>query len=162
MGRKLVLNASPLTALGKLSALSLLERLCSDLVIPEGVVRELGEGSHADPARIWVDGAGARAVWRLEKIPPTVSSWDLGQGETEVISWAYLNPGYEAIVDDRAARNCALSLGIPVRGTIGILILAKKEGVLPQVKPLLNQLIASGFRIAPDLLQTAHKLADEG
>ena len=79
-----------------------------------------------------------------------------------MISWAYLNPGYEAIVDDRAARNCALSLGIPVRGTIGILILAKKEGVLPQVKPLLNQLIASGFRIAPDLLQTAHKLADEG
>jgi predicted nucleic acid-binding protein len=82
-------------------------------------------------------------------------------GETEVISWAYFNSGYEAILDDRAARNCAASVGVPVRGTIGIILLAKKEGVLFQVKPLLSRLMASGFRIAPELLREAYKLAEE-
>ncbi len=100
-------------------------------------------------------------VRRLADIPPLILSWDLGRGETEVISWAYLNRDYEAILDDRAARNCASSLGIRVRGTIGIILLAKKEGALPQAKPLLNQITESGLRISPELLRAAYRLADE-
>jgi hypothetical protein len=49
-----------------------------------------------------------------------------------VLSWAYLNSDYEAILDDRAARNYASSLGIRVWGTIGIILLAKKERALPE------------------------------
>jgi len=54
----------------------------------------------------------------MEAIPPVIIAWDLGLGETEVLAWAYQNPGYEAVLDDRAARNCALSLNLPTRGTI--------------------------------------------
>lgn len=85
----------------------------------------------------------------------------MGRGETDVISWAYLNPGYEAILDDRLARNCAASLGIPVRGTVGVILLAKQEGLLSEVKPLLSRLMESGFRIGPELLQEAYELAEE-
>ncbi len=160
MTRKWVLDASPLIALGKVSAIALLERICPDLIIPEGVVRELDQGPD-DPARIWIHEQGLPFVRRVETVPSLVLAWDLGKGESEVISWAYLNPGYDAILDDRAARNCASALGIKVIGTIGLVLLAKKEGALSQVKPLLRQLDESGFRIAPALLHAACKLANE-
>jgi len=54
----------------------------------------------------------------------------LGAGESEVLTWARQNPGYEAILDDRAARNCAITLQIPVRGTLGVALLAKREGLI--------------------------------
>jgi len=159
--RKCVLNASPLITLGKISQIGLLEAVCSDLIIPEGVVHEIDQGAVDDPARIWTHEHGEPFVRRLETIPPLILAWDLGKGETEVISWAYLNPGYDAILDDRAARNCASALGIKVIGTIGLVLLAKREGALSQVRPVLLQLKESGFRITPQLLRAACKLANE-
>jgi predicted nucleic acid-binding protein len=161
VNRKWVLDASPLITLGKVSKITLLEKMGSDLVVPEGVVSEVDQGPADDPAKKWIRGEGSSLVRRLDHIPPLVLSWDLGRGETEVISWAYLNPGYEAILDDRAARNCAYSLEIRVRGTIGIILLAKKGGVLPLIKPLLFHLLESGARMSPDLFRAACKLADE-
>ncbi len=161
MNKRWVIDASPLITLGRLSKITLLEKLCSEMVIPVGVVRELDLGSADDSARNWINALGSSFVRQLEVIPPLIRTWDLGEGETEVISWAYVNPGYEVILDDRAARNCAASLGIPVRGTIGIILLAKKKGSLPHAKPLLIQLMESGFRISPELFRAACKLADE-
>ncbi len=82
-------------------------------------------------------------------------------GETHVISWAYENRNYEAVIDDRAAKNAANSLNIPVRGTLGIILLAKKEGRLSQVKPFLEQLVQIGFRVSPAILATVLQLAGE-
>jgi predicted nucleic acid-binding protein len=161
VSRKWVVNASPLIVLGKVAEIALLERLCSTLVIPEGVVHELDRGPNDDPARIWVQGEGACFIRRLEEIPPLIMAWDLGKGETEVLAWAHLNSNYEAIVDDRAARNCASSVGIRVRGTLGIILLAKRQGLLAEVKPLFNRLVDSGLRIDGDLLQFACRAADE-
>jgi predicted nucleic acid-binding protein len=154
-------NASPLIALGKIGEIALLESLCPTLVIPEGVAREIRQGTEDDPAASWLRGAGAAYVRALASSPSLVLSWDLGLGETEVISWAYLNSGFEAILDDRVARNCAASLGIPVRGTVGVVLLAKREGLLSEIKPLSNRLIESGFRIDPELLRKALELAEE-
>jgi len=47
--RKCVLNASPLITLGKISQIGLLEAVCSDLIIPEGVVHEIDQGAVDDP-----------------------------------------------------------------------------------------------------------------
>jgi predicted nucleic acid-binding protein len=115
-----------------------------------------------DPARVWIHREGALFVRSLDNIPPLIQAWDLGNGETEVISWAYVHCEFEAILDDRAAGNCASSLGIRVRGTLGVILLAKKEGVLSHVKPLIISLMEQGFRIAPELLRTVYRMADEG
>jgi predicted nucleic acid-binding protein len=104
---------------------------------------------------------GAPFVRSPDTIPPLIQAWDLGNVETEVISWAYVHPEFEAILDDRAARNCASSLRIGVRGTLGVILLVKKEGVLSQVKPLIISLMEPGFRIEPQLLRTVYRLADE-
>jgi predicted nucleic acid-binding protein len=78
-----------------------------------------------------------------------------------VLTWARAYPGYEAILDDRAARNCAIALGIPVRGTLGVIMLAKREGLLSHVQPIFARLQEASLRITPAVLDTALELAGE-
>ena len=161
MSRKWVVNASPLILLTKVSHISLLQELCDELVIPGGVAKEILIGPANDLTKIWLNEKGSPLIRDLEQVDPVVAGWDLGLGESQVISWAYKNPDFEAILDDRAARKCALSLKIPVRGTVGVILLAKKDGRLAKATPLLNQLIQVGFRIDPELIRTALRLAKE-
>jgi predicted nucleic acid-binding protein len=93
VSRKWVVNASPLITLGKISGISLLERMCSDLIFPEGVTWELDKGSADHPANVWIHREGASFVRRLEEVSPLVLSWDLGKGETEVIPGPISTPG---------------------------------------------------------------------
>jgi predicted nucleic acid-binding protein len=135
--------------------------MCSELIIPSGVAEEIQSGPSDDLTRIWLNDKGATSIRELKQIEPVVAAWDLGLGESQVISCAYKNPGYEAILDDRAARKCALSLKIPVRGTLSVILLAKREGRLLKVEPLLNQLVQIGFRVDPELLKVALRLVKE-
>ncbi|MDZ7954701.1 hypothetical protein [Nostoc sp. DedQUE09] len=57
-----------------------------------------------------------------------VAAWDLGKGESQVLSLALKNSDCAAIVDDRAARRCGQALGITTIRTGGLLILAKRRG----------------------------------
>jgi predicted nucleic acid-binding protein len=65
------------------------------------------------------------------------------------------------VLDDRAARNCAAALHIPVRGTLGIILLAKREGLIPHAKPVFDELLQAGLRIDPLTLAAALKLVGE-
>ena len=159
--KKWVVNASPLIILAKVDQILLLKDLCEEMTIPSGVKEEIDEGPENDPARIWLKSDGGKWVRDSGPINPVISAWDLGQGETEVLNWAYEHPGYEVILDDKAAKNCASSVHIKVHGTIGIILLAKQEGIIEKVSPILNQLPRVGFRIQPAILAAAKKLAHE-
>ena len=52
------------------------------------------------------------------------------------------------LLDDRDARRLAATLGPPVGGTLGVLLLAQERGVLPAVKPVIEALAATDFRLA--------------
>lgn len=159
--RKWVVNASPIIMLGKVSKLSLIIELCKDIVIPEAVYQEINAGPAYDPALKWLKKAGKKWLYPSIEVHPDIASWDLGSGESEVLSFSLKNPGFTAIIDDRAARNCAKSFSIPFIGTIGVVLLAKKENKLPQIKPILDQLIKSDIRINPEILRRALALAAE-
>ena len=53
------------------------------------------------------------------------------------------------IIDDNAAKKTAKYLGLTVTGTMGVLLKAKKEGLISEVKPLLNGLINDGLYVTP-------------
>ena len=161
MPKMWVVNASPIISLCSINKASFLTELCDDLLIPKGVAEEIDQGAVDDPARIWLEEYGRTYIKDVGSIEPVIRAWDLGRGETEVINWAFVNPDWTAVLDDRAVRNCIQSLNRHVIGTIGIIILAKNEQKIEAVNPLINQLDQTGFRISRELTDAAAALAGE-
>jgi predicted nucleic acid-binding protein len=87
--------------------------------------------------------------------------WDLGAGESSVLTIALTDPQCEAILDDRDARRCAQALRIAVRGTFGLVILAKQIGSLPLARPVVEQLRRSGLFLSDQLADQALALVGE-
>ncbi len=161
MSRRWVVNSSPLIILAKVSHLDLLTGLCSEIAIPEGVAQEIDRGPGNDPAKAWLRAEGQAYLVPAPPAESAVGEWDLGLGEAQVISFARNKPGFEVVIDDRAARRCALSFGIAVRGTLGVILLGKRTGLLSRVEPILNEMIGLGFRIKPELMSAALRLINE-
>jgi uncharacterized protein len=64
------------------------------------------------------------------------------------------------IMDDRPARRLALGLGVPVVGTVGILLRAKAVGLVASVRPLIEKLLEVGFHPSPAIREKV--LTDAG
>lgn len=67
----------------------------------------------------------------------------------------------EAIIDDLAGRRCAQTHGIPVRGTLGLLLLAKRRGRIEAVRPVLEGMRGTGMYLSDRLLNEALVLVGE-
>ena len=94
-------------------------------------------------------------------VPPIIQAWDLGAGESSVLAWAFANPGTLAILDDLAARRCAATLRIPVRGTLGLVLLAKQRGRIAAARPVLEAMRGSGMYLSDSVLDKALALVAE-
>jgi predicted nucleic acid-binding protein len=85
----------------------------------------------------------------------------LGAGESEAISLAIEMKARLLLLDDLAARRLALGLHLPIIGTLGLLLAAKRKGLLETVKPSLDQLMACEFRVSADLYERLLRDAGE-
>ncbi len=144
--RKVIVNTTPLIALAGIGQLDLLRQLYSEITIPRAVYHEI----ISEPARSLVSAA----EWvKVEKINGTIQksafSSRLHAGEIEVIMLAQEAGADLLIMDDNAAKKTAKYLGLTVTGTMGVLLRAKKEGLIPEVKPLLEGLINDGLYVSP-------------
>lgn len=139
MAKTWVVNSSPTILLGKIQQLDLFSLLNVRLIVPQAVADEIAEGPSQDPARLWLAKLGRGYIRPNMTIPNIVANWDLGAGETQMISWCLANPGCEAILDDGAARSCAQTIGIPMTGTLGVLMRAKKNQQIAVLAPLVEQ-----------------------
>lgn len=128
-----VVNASPLILLGKADQLYWLPEL-GNVVIPRSVENEIASGPSHDPARVWIEGKGMEFVRDEAPASAELLAWNLGKGETSVISWAIANRGYEAVLDDAAARRCASAFDISMRGTLSLVALAKRRGLVAECR----------------------------
>jgi len=163
VSKRWVVDTSPLILLHKINHLSLLIELSEKIIIPKAVSDELlsyeedraawDVFSHSSPKIITLKDA-------LEN-HPDIAGWDLGKGESEVITYAITNTGYEAVLDDMEARKCAATFNIPLRGTVGIILRAKKKKLIPAVKPLIEALKDAGMRFNEDWIKEALRLVGE-
>ncbi len=98
-----VINASPLILYARIGRLDLFEQLAPALIVPEKVIGEVQDGAHKDRA------AHAAVAWAIKHqhpnilIPPSVEHWDLGAGESQVVSYC-LQGSRWAVLDDQMAR----------------------------------------------------------
>ena len=156
--RKVIVNTTPLIALAGIGQLDLLRRLYSEITIPRAVNREI----ISEPARSLVSAA----EWiKVEKITGTVQksafSSRLHAGEIEVIMLAQQAGADLLIMDDNAAKKTAKYLGLTVTGTMGVLLRAKKEGLISEVKPLIDGLISDGLYVSLTVQNYVLKQAGE-
>ncbi len=78
-----------------------------------------------------------------------------------MLAIALTDPNCEAILDDRDARRCAQALTVGVRGTIGLVILAKQIGSIPLARPVVEQLRQVGLFLTDDVARQALALVGE-
>ncbi len=86
---------------------------------------------------------------------------DLDRGEAEAIVLAQDLNAELLIMDERLARRHAQRLGLTLTGVLGVLLKAKQQGLVPLVKPLIEQLRQGGIWLSDALVDEALKLAGE-
>jgi predicted nucleic acid-binding protein len=157
----IICNTSPLQYLYQIGQLDLLPCLVSRVIVPTAVAAELAEGRRLGlklpvPETLpWIQLRRPRseAVLRLAA--------DLGAGETAVIALAVESPGTIVILDDALARRHAEVLGIRLTGTLGVLLDAKRAGLVPSVTKLVDDLQSLGFRLRRTTRDAVLRLAGE-
>ena len=129
--------------------------------MPEGVVSEVESKRSIDP--YLYDLAKASNVSRelVEHIHPLVAAWDLGQGESEVLTLAMQKEEAVVVLDDLQARKCAALFQIPLTGSLGLLVMAKRTGHINAVKPEIEKLSKVGLRIDSAMLGRIYKNTGE-
>ena len=86
----------------------------------------------------------------------------LGAGESQAIALAQEFASSLLLMDEAAGRNVAERLHLNLMGTIGILLQARKSGIIPQLKPLLDDLMQHhGFRLSQKIYDDALREAGE-
>lgn len=159
MADSLVVDASPLIVLSRAGRIDLMTVLGTPIHVPESVRFEVQ--SHLDEAASIID-----TVDWLHRVPdaeklPLIRSWDLGAGESAVLEWAQAHRPARAIVDDYAARKLAAVLAVPVTGTLGIALLAKRRGLISSARSLVEELLHAGLYLSEPLIDQALQLVGE-
>jgi hypothetical protein len=134
--------------LHQLGALQILPALVKTIIVPESVEAELNAGLKLGLSLPSIQALDWVTVRRPSSSIALPLVTDLGPGEREVLALALEMPDSVCILDDALARQVAKALHIRVTGTLGILINAKRSGIIPAVRPLLDQLQGLGFRVA--------------
>ena len=125
MAESWVINASPIILLAKVGLIHHVPSLVQRLVLPQPVADEIRRYRNADAASQWVNRNGERFLEPASPVSPELRGTKIGSGERAVISWAMANPGFVAVLDDAEARSIAVRHGVPLLGTVGIILKIK-------------------------------------
>jgi len=150
---KIVCNSSVLIARDNAGVLHVLKDLFKKILVPKAVRKEVF-GRRKLPAFV-------KCVEISETIALKVLESNLEAGEGEAICLYEEMDADLLIIDDLEGRRVAERLGINITGTLGVLLLAKREKFIDKVKPLLDEIVSHGFRVADELYQEILIKADE-
>jgi predicted nucleic acid-binding protein len=146
-----VVNASPLIFLTKVGLLQVLHEPSVPALVPDVVLAEVGRLDPDDPTVRAVHQSHWIRVVPTPAVPHVVLVWDLDAGESAVLAVALDQPGSIAILDDMPARRCARVLNVATQGTLGLVLVAKHLGMIPEVRPLLGELREAGMHMSVQL-----------
>lgn len=157
-----VADSGPLIALARLDLLRLLQAHFDEVLVPDEVFAEctvhpLRPGAQAIKA---ARNAGLFACVAVTGVDRFVDDHLLDPGEAAALILAQAR-GCPALVDERKGRRVARQLGIPVVGTVGVLLAARQAGNVAALAPLLEALTSFGYRVPPDVVREALRRVGE-
>ena len=156
--RVVVSDAGPLIALGRLDKLAILVGVFREVQVPREVLAECVRRPELPDAQAIEAAVANGFLVQCEATPIRMDG--LGAGESAAIGRA-LAIGAALMADDLAARHHATRLGLTVIGTLGVLVRAKRLQLLPAVRPLIDQLRATGHYLGQSTIADALRAAGE-
>jgi len=140
---KIVSNTTPILSFIKIDRLDILKTLYKEIIIPEAVYEELEEGKNKYYVNIsnenWIKIFTVKNKSFVEQLEE-----ELDRGEAEAIALSLEISADLLLIDEKIGRKFAEENGLKITGTIGILLKAKKKGVIKEVKPLIFELMEKG------------------
>lgn len=156
-----IVNSTPLIALAKCSSLDLLNVMYDEVIIPDAVFNEVcAEDDIASRAvRKSLDWLKIRTIQHPEN--KKYYRTRLHDGEVEVMILAQELHAETVIIDDLAARSTAEYYGLPITGTIGVLIKAKRKGIIDAVMPIVDKMRENHIYYSDALIEMVKRKTDE-
>lgn len=159
---RIIVNSTPLIVLSNINHLDILQKLYSDIYIPQAVFDEVTAKNDSACQQIknnlnWIHICAIKnqSMKRMYQAK-------LHDGEVEVMILAHENQNKDIIIiDDGAAKKTAKFLGLQVTGTLGVILKAKKENIISNVSSIMNQLIQNGFYITQEVYDFVKNEAGE-
>jgi predicted nucleic acid-binding protein len=159
----IISNTTPLINFAEIGRMDVLEALFGTLTIPPAVAAELTAKAGLFPAAALVPKQG-----RVSLKPPADRLLVNGfagrvhAGEAECLALAMEHPGSFLLLDDLAARELASSNQLLFTGTLGCLVQARRQGILPALRPLVEELrVKARFWISDALAERVLRDAGE-
>lgn len=141
MHKIIISDTSCFIILTKIGELHLLQKLYSKITTTVEIATEFGE-----PLPEWVEIVSVKA-----KDTQRLLEMQIDKGESSAIALALENSDSLLILDDIKARKIATQLGLSITGTLGIIIKAKLEGIIPSVIPILRKIKQTDFRLSNEV-----------
>ena len=151
MPRTVIADASCLIVLTNIGELALLHKIYGNVVTTREVAAEYDE-----PLPEWIEIISVTDLRKQQLL-----ELQLDQGEASAIALALETLNSTIILDDYKARKIAARLGLSYTGTIGVIIKAKLQGIIPAVRPLLTKIKQTNFHLSADLERQALLLSEE-
>ncbi|MFY9309706.1 MAG: DUF3368 domain-containing protein [Bacteroidia bacterium] len=151
MPRIIISDTSCFIILSKIGELEILQKLYGHILTTSDIAEEFGE---ALPDWVKIENVNDKSYQRILEL-------QIDKGESSAIALALEIKNSTLILDDIKARKVAQGLGLTFTGTIGILIKAKLSGLIPSIKPCLEKMKQTNFRIASEIELQALKEAQE-
>jgi predicted nucleic acid-binding protein len=142
----IISDTSCLIALTNIGRLDLLRDLCKTVYVTPEVSEEYGV-----PLPDWIQ---IMAVKDAKKIQTIETFLDLG--ESSAIALALETENSLLILDDGKARRYAKHIGLPLTGTLGLLLVAQEVGILEDFDTIISKLKENNFRI-PSSIEKIYK-----
>jgi predicted nucleic acid-binding protein len=158
--KTVVADASTLIGLSRIEQLVLLRDLYGEIVIPQSVYDEVVTESKHGSERI-----KAAKYLKVEKVSDSkgveLLLGYLGKGEAEALTLSKEKKADLILIDEKKARKAARRAGFEVIGVLGLLLAAKNKGLIPTVRPFIEELSNQGFRLSKKVTERALKEAKE-
>lgn len=151
-----VTNSGPLIALATVGQLDILYGLYTEVLVPQAVWREVTEAGAGRPGARELSLTSWALKTALDQSPDRLLTEELGAGEADAIALAVQRKARLLLMDDRRARRVAeLAYGLPVKGVAGIVVAAKRGGLITAARPLLEMMQGRGYYLSPRLIARA-------
>ena len=161
-----VSDTSPITNLAAISQLDLLQQLYTCIGIATAVYNEMVRVDKLVPGAVevqtlpWIQAQAVTDSQQVRVLRESQENIDLG--EAEAIILALELKADLLLMDERRGRAVAMSYGLQVTGLLGVLLQAKRNRLIPAVKPLMERLIEQAdFRVSNQLYATILEFAGE-